>query len=211
MSEWRGAALFLVVGLVAAATACGTGQRSGLQSMPPSPDASDAPLQPGDAIQVSFSGDSAAGGSYTVDETGRVSLPLLGTKEVGGTPAPRLRREIIDGYEDQLRNQAIQISLLRRVQVLGAVKEPGLYHVDPTMTLGDVLAQAGGATPQGELKNVRVMRGGRDFIVDAERGEAYAVQSGDRVFVPERAWIKRNSALVVGGLLSATAIILRTW
>ena len=44
-------------------------------------------------------------------------------------------------------------------------KEPGLYDVDPTMTVADVVAMAGGVTPDGNSKRVELVRQGRRLPV----------------------------------------------
>ena len=49
-------------------------------------------------------------------------------------------------YDHRLVDGSEAVTFLRRVNVLGAVKEPGVYPVDETMTIANVLALAGGTT-----------------------------------------------------------------
>jgi len=109
------------------------------------------PLIPGDAIRLAFWREPDFNGDYPVDENGSVVLPILGYRKVNGIPPADLKAILLDEYREQLRNQDVQITLLRRVRILGAVHEPGLYFVDPTMTLGDAVALAGGATGDGKV------------------------------------------------------------
>lgn len=166
------------------------------------------PLRPGDAVRLSLSREVDLSGDYPVDEAGNVGLPLVGVRQVSGIPAAQLKQQLIDAYEEQLRNQTVQIILLRRVRVLGAVNQPGLYHVDPTMTLGDAVALAGGATSVGRIDEVRIVRAGRQIDADMNDSAFRQIRSGDHVFVPERNWFTRNTGLIVGASLSVLGILL---
>ncbi|MBW3660434.1 MAG: polysaccharide biosynthesis/export family protein [Gemmatimonadetes bacterium] len=166
-------------------------------------------LQPGDQIRVRLWQEPQLSGDYPVDETGHVSLPLLGMRQVTREPADEVKRTLMQEYDRQLRNQPAQITLLHRIRILGAVPNPGLYHVDPTMTLGDAIALAGGIEDDGDEDGIRVRRDGRAHPVRLDRGsEMTAIRSGDEVFVPRRAWVSRNATFILGAVISATALIL---
>ena len=184
--------------------------RLGGQSSAPAASPVTAPLAPGDAIRVTFWREPTMNGEYTVDEGGTVVLPLLGARGVSGVPAGRLKEQLAGDYAKELRTpQDVQIVVLRRVRVLGAVKEPGLYRVDPTMTLGDVVALAGGATREGKLEGVRIMRGGRELRSDVEQSAPVGehLRSGDQIVVSERSWLARHGAVLIGASISAAALI----
>lgn len=170
----------------------------------------EAPLAPGDAIQLAFWREPQLGGEFPVDENGTVVLPLLGVRSVTRLPATQLRQSLMEEYAQQIRNQDVRITLLRRVRILGAVKNPGLYRVDPTMTVVDALALAGGATPQGKPRDVQVYRDGHPVRshLDANTQLLQQVRSGDQIVVPERSWFARNGAYVVAAGISAVGIII---
>jgi protein involved in polysaccharide export with SLBB domain len=89
--------------------------------------------------------------------------------------------------------------MLRRINVLGAVQKPGLYSVDPTMTIADALAAAGGATQMGDQHKIELVRDGvriSERINSGTKIGETSLRSGDQIFVPERSFIVRNSALV---------------
>lgn len=174
-------------------------------------------LRPGDAvrIQLVIPGDAGTSqdysGEYMIDESGRVSLPLIESIQATSLPAQQLRSSIIQRYQSLFRNQAIQVTLLRRVSVLGAVRTPGLYHVDPTMRIGDVIATAGGATPQGKQDEVRIIRNGQEVVTDLSMasGVPQDIRSGDQIFIPERNWLARNVPWLVGVGITVTALVVR--
>jgi len=98
---------------------------------------------------------------------------------------------------------------LRRVTITGAVQRGGLYPVDPTMTLADALALAGGATPQGDPNKVDLIRDGRVIRADLRQNMRILelpIRSGDQLFVPERSWISRNAG-VIASIISTTGAI----
>lgn len=170
-----------------------------------------SPLRPGDVIRLSVSRDTTMNGDYPVDETGQVALPMVDLQQTTGIPAEELKRRIIAAYEEQLRNQSIQVIVLRRVRVLGEVHQPGLYHVDPTMTLGDAIALAGGRTPAGERNEVEIRREGRTIEANLDEMAFAQLYSGDQLYVPERSWLARNATWVMGTTIStAVFIIART-
>ena len=172
---------------------------------------SDPPLAPGDMIRLRFWQEPELSGDFPVDERGLVTLPLLGIKQVTLWSPEQIKAQIMQEYARQLRDQPAQVTMLRRVRVIGAVRQPGLFHIDPTMTLGDVVALAGGPEPEAREDQIQVYRGGR-LILTRLDGSAVVpgLQSGDQIVVPRRSWLGRNAAVILGAALSALAIITRT-
>ncbi|MGH7619395.1 MAG: polysaccharide biosynthesis/export family protein, partial [Gemmatimonadaceae bacterium] len=74
-----------------------------------------------------------------VDEQGRLTLPLLGTRTVTGVQWEDLRDTLLTGYARELRNPSVVVTPMRRVQVLGEVTKPGVYLADPTVTLAGLV------------------------------------------------------------------------
>jgi len=169
----------------------------------------DGALMPGDAIRLAGTHEQGLPGDYPVDETGAVVLPLLGTRHVTNVAAAELKRQLAADFREQLRNQDVQISLLRRVRVLGAVKNPGIYLVDPTMNVADAIALAGGAASDGKLKGIRIVRAGKvtRSNLDGDALVAGDIRSGDQIMVPERSWLSRNGQFAVGALISALGFV----
>jgi protein involved in polysaccharide export with SLBB domain len=100
--------------------------------------------------------------------------------------------------------------VLRRVKVTGAVKNPGLYPADATMKLGDVVALAGGATPEGDSRKVRLSRSGDAHMVELnldQRLSESPVRSGDQLEVMERRWYARNTGLLATTVSTAGFLI----
>lgn len=201
--------LFAAVGVAAPASA---------QETVPTAAPSAAPnfLEPGDVIRLRIWREESMSGEYRVDADGTVVLPRLGPWPVTGKEPDALREELVEEYGRYLRTPSIEIVFLRRINVGGAVQRPGVYHIDPTMTVRDVLLQAGGAAPIGRTDRLELIRDG--VVIQAELRQDLPIvespiRSGDQLYVPERSWLSRNTnaAVGIGGALlsfAATMIIL---
>jgi len=189
---------------------------SAQQSPPVTKAANNDSLRPGDVLKLWIWREEEMSGSFAVPEDGVVVLPKIGARKVVGRAPAELKAEILAEYQKYLRNPSIEITFLRRVNVLGAVKEPGVYPVDETMTIANVLALAGGTSSQGKPDEVQLHRDGRKLVARITQQTRIAdlpLQSGDQLYVPERSWAARNSPLVaafVSGLVSvAIAVIVQ--
>jgi protein involved in polysaccharide export with SLBB domain len=197
---------FVAVLCLSLATACATGGASGVQTGAQLPE---EVVRPGDLIAINIWQEPDLSDTVEVDPQGSVVLPKLGALEVGGAPPSAVRARITDGYTKYLRNPSIQVAVLRRIQVTGAVKTPSIYHVSGTMTVGDAIALAGGITSDGNAKKVLLIRDGKTVAGDLSGGTRLAdtpIRSGDQLNVPYKSWLARNGYLA-GGIISALATI----
>src|SRR5574341_412656 len=132
--------------LLVAAAACGGAP----PPPPPSPLRADTvgplSLRPGDVVRISVFGHDELDGDYPVDENSILLLPIIGEINVREMAIADLRRRIREEFGRLYTQSFVSIIPLFRVAVLGEVVRPGLYSVDPTMTIYDVLATAGGAS-----------------------------------------------------------------
>ncbi len=169
-------------------------------------------LRPGDKVRLKIWREPDLSGDYDVDENGRVLLPKIGSMIVSGMSADSAKRTIVASFQSYLRNPTIEVVLLKRINVLGAVRTPGLYPVDPTMTISDVLALAGGAAPDGKPDRVRLLRGGAPVTVKLTTGTRVSdtpLRGGDQLYVPQRSWLDRNLIFVIGTGVGVTGLIVR--
>lgn len=199
-------AVAIVLLAVATLAAPATSQQT---SSSPAVDAADV-LRPGDVVRLTVWREESFSGEFSVDGDGRVVLPRLGTMDVAGVPTSELRERIVDGLGRYLRNPSIDVAFLRRIAIHGAVTRAGLYPVDPTMTVLDVLALAGGARPDGRLDEIRLIRDGAEIMTIPTTGLQMGelrIRSGDQLFVPEQSWIRRHALLVATGISTATSIL----
>ena len=194
-----------VICLLFSGTACASASSTPLASTSLA-----SPPQPGDALEVRFSREPEQSGIYPIDEIGDVPLPFLGRRTVLDLSPAELRSTLLQQYEAQLPNQTVYVRVLRRVRVLGAVSQPGVYHVDATVTLADVIARAGGVSEDGHLTQVRLRRGDSEIRTDIHVAATTipTLQSGDQVFVPRKSWLARNSGSLLASLIAFAGLVL---
>ena len=169
-------------------------------------------LLPGDVVDVQIWREETLSGQFAVDESGTVVLPLVGARNVMGVSAQDLRDDLTAAYARFLNNPSINVKLLRRITVSGEVRVPGLYTVDATVSIADLIAQAGGLNVDADANKIALFRDGQRFQLDLNGatvvGQA-GIRSGDRVSVGQRGWLSRNFPSVVGivSIISNVALI----
>ena len=166
-------------------------------------------LHPGDVLRVRILREPDLSGEFTIDETGVVMLPKLGPVRAVDEPVAALKARIIESFARYV-TQPVEVTPVLRVRVLGAVRTPGIYKVEPAMTLADAIALAGGTTPTANDNRVRLIRDGQTLDVTLTPNAAMAdspLRSGDQLYVPERSWLSRNPG-VLAGAVSATATLI---
>lgn len=167
-------------------------------------------LQPGDVVRLNIWREPDLSGDFAVDEDGVVVFPKIGPRNVTRQSPDALEAQLIRAYREYLRNPSIDVVLLRRVNVLGAVNSPNIYAVDPTTTLAELIAMAGGVTESGNPEKIEVYRDGRkvpiEFNPRTRIGDT-AIRSGDHIYVPQRSWLMRNSGIATLISTSVTLFI----
>ena len=166
-------------------------------------------LHPGDVLRVRILREPDLSGEFTIDETGVVMLPKLGPVRAVDEPVAALKARIIESFARYV-TQPVEVTPVLRVRVLGAVRTPGIYKVEPAMTLADAIALAGGTTPTANDNRVRLIRDGQTLDVALTPNAVMAdspLRSGDQLYVPERGWLSRNPGALAGAV-SATATLI---
>lgn len=167
-------------------------------------------VRPGDVIRLKIWREPDMSGDITVDEAGVAAVPRLGALSVANLPADSLKRMLIRSYAKYLRDPAVDVTVMRRITVLGAVRTPNVYHVEPSMTVADAVALAGGTTPDGKQNQVELRRRGGDKSVKLNQRSRLGdtpIRSGDELYVPQRSWASRNAGLVIAGVSTTVSIL----
>lgn len=192
----KGALPVAIVALLATAAAPVAAQRMDLAS------AERAPVQsarPGDVVRLRIWREPDMSGDYPVDIDGVATFPRLGTMQVASMTPDSLQKLLVRGYARYLKNPSIEVVLLRRVRVVGAVRSPGVFTVDQTVKIRDVLALAGGASADGRTDRARLDRDGTTTMISlttSPQTDDVPLRSGDQLYVEQRSWFARNTALV---------------
>jgi polysaccharide export outer membrane protein len=200
--------LMRIVGVLAVAglAACG-GNPPPLMTIVPRPGDSTATtltLRPGDAVKVQVFGHEELSGEFPVDENTNLILPIVGEFSVQGLSVGDLRSRIRREFGQLYTQSFVAVTPLFRIAVLGEVQRPGLYSVDPTMTVYDLVAQAGGTTRQGQENQMRLIRAGVAYSFGVENmavGHAtvreLGVRSGDQIIIPRKALTQETAYIAL--------------
>ena len=174
-------------------------------------------LRPGDAVKIAVFRDPELTGEYLIDSRGQLQIPGLGVIQASGLDPDQLKTSIRQALiQLGTTNPQIAVQPLVRVSVLGEVRAPALYPVDPGISLIQLLTIAGGPTPSANLRRTRVVREGRVFEVDLESaltGSAsgrIVLYSNDVVVVPKKSGFTRETLQFVLSL-TTTALSIATF
>ena len=166
-------------------------------------------LQPGDRVRLKVWREPDLSGEFDVADPGVVVFPKVGRIDVRQMTTDSLTALLLAGYAGSLRDPSVEVTVLRRVNVQGSVRAPGLYYVDPTITVSGALAMAGGISADGNHDRIELLRGGDTRpirLVRESRLTDTSLQSGDQLRVRERTWLARNTGFVSAGLTAAAVV-----
>ena len=119
-------------------------------------------LAAGDQLAVQVTGVVEFDGkAIRIDDSGGITLPLMGRTEAAGLTVKELTASITSILTRYVVKPEVTVTILERhtlpVTVSGAVKSPGVLNVPPDKTLFEVLAMAGGILPDAGYR-VRITR-----------------------------------------------------
>ncbi|OLP59922.1 sugar ABC transporter substrate-binding protein [Xaviernesmea oryzae] len=154
----------------------------------------DAIIQPyrvdsGDRLRITVFEQAGLTGTYSVDQAGYITFPLVGAVPARGHTLPELEKTIAGklrgGY---LRDPdvTIEVDRYRSVFIMGEVGQAGQYSYVPGMTVQNAIAVAGGFTPRADQKQVDVTRKVNGKIVTGSVPITDPVLAGDTIYVRER-------------------------
>jgi protein involved in polysaccharide export with SLBB domain len=168
-------------------------------------------ILPGDVVRLTVLRDKDLSGDFPVNQFGTVVLPLVGEYDVSRESHRSLRDKVIRDLQEIRSAKDIEVVVLRRVRVVGEVNEPGVYPLDPTMTVADAVAMAKGRTQFASAGEVVLRRGGEvvdaDLLLDQRVSES-PIRSGDEIYIPRRGWVDRNLTAVVAGASTVATILI---
>jgi protein involved in polysaccharide export with SLBB domain len=201
-------AIVLILGLVTLSTADAQ-QPTVLPSAEGTP-ATLPNLRPGDIVRLRIWREPDLSGDFPVDEHGRANFPLVGAYPVTTETRESLQQKLVAAYRTSVANLSMDVIFLRRVAVTGAVRTGGLFPVDPTMSVGDAIALAGGSTVDLTRTKIQLIRSGKPIIADVDAAlliSQLPIERGDQLYIPPRdSFIERNP-WVIGTLVQSVVAV----
>ena len=165
----------------------------------------------GDVIILHFLRERTLSDSVVVDARGNAVFPKLGVINVARFTIGELQDSLLGRYAEYLRQPEMQVMVLRRVVVNGEVRMPGVYHIDASSTVRDVIARAGGPTEAANRKNVKIIRDGQQISArgwDQDVTNAMDLRSGDQLIVGRKNWLVINAFPAISTAISLTSFVI---
>lgn len=143
----------------------------------------------GDQIRLIVFDENDLSGTFTVDDSGQLSLPLVGQVSAEGLDVSALEKsiaaELRQGY---LRNPRVSIEVLRYrpFYISGEVEGDGEYPYVVGLTVPQAIATAGGYTRRANKNIVVIVRAGSTQRYQYPADQTTLVYPGDVIQIPER-------------------------
>ena len=146
-------------------------------------------LDTGDRLRVFVYGQPNLSRLYTVDQAGRISVPLIGNVMARGKSTTELeaviRRRL--GAEFVKDPQVtVDVQQNRPFFILGEVRNPGQFPFVSGMTVQTAVAIGGGYSERASERSVRITRTHDGVAEDFEAPTNFVLMPGDTVYVQER-------------------------
>ena len=122
-----------------------------------------APITPLDHLAVAvFREPELSVEDVTVDESGRLAVPLIGSLVAAGKTPEVLQAEIATKLRQYVRDPQVAVTIKqaasRRVTVTGSVIQPGVYPMEGRMTLLQAVALAHGPSQVASMDQAFIFR-----------------------------------------------------
>jgi len=146
-------------------------------------------LDSGDKLRVVVFGQEGLSASYSVDTSGRITMPLIGAVDARGmTPAGlqlAIAARLRNGFVRE-PHVAVEVELYRPFFILGEVTLPGQYPYVPDMTVETAVAIAGGYTPRAFKYKIEISKQVNGLTEKRVVSPNYPVRPGETVHIAER-------------------------
>ncbi|OYU49190.1 MAG: sugar transporter [Rhizobiales bacterium PAR1] len=146
-------------------------------------------LAGGDRLRVIIFGQDSLSNSYSVDGSGRISMPLIGLIDAQGRTTYALARQIEaklrEGYLREPK-VSVEVEQYRPFFVLGEVTTSGQFPFVNNMTVQTAVAIAGGFSPRANRNYAELTRThmGETYVVEVPL--TTPVRPGDTIVIKER-------------------------
>ena len=133
--------------------------------------------------------------NLNVNLDGTILFPELGSIYVVGLTFSEVKSKLSNLINQSYIGVNIDISLqnlsAKKVTIVGAVKTPGTYLVNPFSTITGALAYSGGISEIGSLRNIKLIRNNGtvfsfdlyDLLIKGDRSNDLTIEAGDTILI----------------------------
>ena len=192
------ASLVIVAQLLTAACDGPMNARQEMASVPTQTDASSLQgvgsageyrLGTGDKVRVVVFNEPALSGEFQVDDSGTISLPLVGQIKGGGITPRALEQQLtakLKGGYVRDPKVSVEVSNYRPFYIIGEIEKPGEYPYRNGLSILAAGAIGGGFTYRASKSKVFIKRAAEPLEREFPMSPLTPVLPGDVIRVPER-------------------------
>ena len=148
-----------------------------------------------DQFTIILSGSKEAIFDLNVNLDGSILFPELGSISVVGETFQEVKTKLKNLIEQSYIGVQIDLSLknlsAKKITIVGAVKTPGTYLVNPFSSISSALGYSGGISEIGTLRNIRLIRtNGKTYsfdlyklLISGNRSDDITIESGDVIII----------------------------
>ncbi|NQZ14023.1 MAG: SLBB domain-containing protein [Alphaproteobacteria bacterium] len=151
-------------------------------------------LSHGDSLDITVRGQLNTRSTYIIDSQGLLIVDNFSPVTAAGKTIGELKQELQREAASMYNTQAfVSLSGIRQIKILvtGHVKNPGQKNVTAFHTALDALSLAGGVDETGSLRQIKLVRGDKTYVIDLYQllmasmsGADKLLKDGDRLIVP---------------------------
>jgi protein involved in polysaccharide export with SLBB domain len=153
-------------------------------------------LGPGDELLIRVWGPVVFNDRLTVDRSGSIYVPKVGSIHVSGIPFSALDKHLRGEIGRVYRNFDLNVNMgqLRSIQVfvMGQARRPGSYTVSSLSSLVNALFASGGPSVQGSMRKIQLKRAGKvvsdfdlyDLLLRGDKSQDPQLLPGDIIYIP---------------------------
>ncbi len=168
---------------------------------------------PGDELRVRAWGQIDVDYKATVDRTGQIYIPKIGTIQVSGVRYENLEAHVKGAINRIYQNFEVAVTLgkLRSIQVfvVGEARVPGTYTISSLSTLVNALFASGGPLPIGSMRRIQLKRNNAvvsefdlyELLLKGDKSKDVSLQTGDVIYIPPV-----NAFVAIQGSVNVPAI-----
>ncbi len=148
-----------------------------------------------DQLRVILSGSRDQIFNLNVNLDGTILFPELGSVYVAGLTFKEVKDKLSNMIDQSYIGVNIDISLqnlsAKKVTIVGAVKTPGTYLINPFSTITGALAYSGGISEIGSLRDIKLIRNNGtvfsfdlyDLLIKGDRSNDLTIEAGDTILI----------------------------
>lgn len=148
-----------------------------------------------DQFTVILSGSKDAIFNLNVKLDGTILFPELGSISVVGLSLKDVKDKLAQLIEKSYIGVNIDISIqnlsAKKITIVGAVKTPGTYLINPFSTITGALAYSGGVSEIGSLRDIKLIRNNEeifsfdlyDLLIRGDRSQDLTIEAGDTLLI----------------------------